>query len=211
MKVTKHEHACVVIDKGGSTLVIDPGSFTTPLGELVAVVAVVITHEHPDHWTPQQLQRILERNPKARVLGPAGVAAAASDFAVEVVHDGDELTVEPFDLKFFGKQHAIIHESIPVIDNVGVLVDDEFYYAGDSYTVPPVAVGTLAAPVGAPWLKIGDAMDYVLAVKPRRAFPSHEATLSQIGKAMANARIETVTQRVGGEFFPLEPGESLDL
>ena len=44
MKVTKHEHACVVIDKGGSTLVIDPGSYTSPLGELVAVVAIVITH-----------------------------------------------------------------------------------------------------------------------------------------------------------------------
>ena len=211
MKVTKHEHACVVIDKGGSTLVIDPGSFTMPLGDLVDVVAIVVTHEHPDHWTPDQLQRILDRNPKARVLGPEGAAKAAADFEVEVVHDGDEVTIEPFDLKFFGAKHAIIHESIPVVDNVGVLVDDEFYYAGDAYTVPPVPVGTLAAPVGAPWLKIGEAMDYVLAVKPKRAFPTHEAPLSQIGRSMANARIETVTQRGGGEFFPLEPGESLEL
>jgi L-ascorbate metabolism protein UlaG (beta-lactamase superfamily) len=211
MKVTKHEHACVVIDKGGSTLVIDPGSFTMPMSDLVGVVAIVVTHEHADHWTPDQLQRILDRNPKARILAPEGVAKAATDFTVEVVHDGDEVTVEPFDLRFFGSLHAVIHESIPVVDNVGVLVDDEFYYAGDSYTVPPVPVGTLAAPVGAPWLKIGEAMDYVLAVKPKRAFPTHEAPLSQIGRAMANARIETVTKAGGGEFFPLEPGESLEL
>lgn len=211
MKVTKHEHACLVVEKGGSILVVDPGSYTTPLGDLNGVVAVVITHEHADHWTPEQLQRILDRNPGARLFGPAGVVKAASGFAVETVKDGGEVTVEPFDLKFFGKQHAVIHESIPVVDNVGVLIDDELYYGGDSYTVPPVPVGTLAAPVGAPWLKIGEAMDYVLAVGPKRSFPTHEAPLSQIGRGMANARIEAVTQRGGGEFFPLEAGESLEL
>lgn len=211
MKVTKHEHACLVVEKGGSILVVDPGSYTMPLGDLIGVIAVVITHEHADHWTPEQLQRILDRNPSARILGPAGIAAAATGFTVEVVKHGDELTIEPFDLKFFGEKHAIIHASIPVVDNVGVLIDDELYYGGDSYTVPPVSVGTLAAPIGAPWLKIGEAMDYVLAVAPTRAFPTHEAPLSQIGKTMAHARIDAMTRRGGGEFFPLEPGESLEL
>jgi L-ascorbate metabolism protein UlaG (beta-lactamase superfamily) len=211
MKVTKHEHACLVIEKGGSALIVDPGAFTMPLGDLLGVVAVVITHEHGDHWTPEQLQRILDRNPGARILGPAGVAAAATGFTVEVVRHGDEIKIEPFDLKFFGEKHAVIHESIPVVDNVAVLIDDELYYAGDSYTVPPVPVGTLAAPVGAPWLKIGEAMDYVLAVAPKRAFTTHEAPLSQIGKTMAGERIAAMTERGGGEFFALEPGESLEL
>jgi L-ascorbate metabolism protein UlaG (beta-lactamase superfamily) len=211
MKVTKHEHACLVIEKGGSALIVDPGAFTMPLGDLLGVVAVVITHEHGDHWTPEQLQRILDRNPGARILGPAGVAAAATGFTVEVVRHGDEIKIEPFDLKFFGEKHAVIHESIPVVDNVAVLIDDELYYAGDAYTVPPVPVGTLAAPVGAPWLKIGEAMDYVLAVAPKRAFPTHEAPLSQIGKTMAGERIAAMTERGGGEFFALEPGESLEL
>ena len=93
---------------------------------------------------------------------------------------------------------------------VGVLVDGSFYYGGDSYTVPGVTVHTLAAPIGAPWLKIGEAMDYVLAIKPRRSFPVHEMVLSQIGKTMTHARIEAMTVRGGGEFFVLEPGESLD-
>ena len=212
MKLTKHEHSCLVLTKGDATLVIDPGSFTTPLTDLDGVVAIVITHEHPDHWTPEQLGRLLDRNPQARIIGPAGVAAAAADFAVETVKAGDTLEVEPFELRFFGEKHAVIHSSIPVIDNVGVLVDGSLYYAGDSYTVPEgVAVETLAAPIGAPWLKIGEAMDYVLAVKPRRAFPVHEAVLSQIGKAMTQSRIEAVTQQGGGEFFVLEPGESFDL
>ena len=70
MKLTKFEHSCLVLDKNGSTLIIDPGSFTMPLTDIMGVVAVVITHEHADHWTPEQLTRILDRNPGARILGP---------------------------------------------------------------------------------------------------------------------------------------------
>lgn len=211
MKVTKHDHACLVIDKADSRLIIDPGSFTLPLSDVFGVVAVVITHEHPDHWTPEHLQRILDQNPDARVFGPAGVATAASDFAIEVVADGDTIEVEPFTLKFFGGKHAEIHSSIPIIDNVGVLVNDALYYGGDSYTIPPVEVETLAAPIGAPWLKISEAMDYVIAVNPKRAFPVHEATLSRIGRDMGQARLTYATELGGGTFSALEPGESLDL
>jgi L-ascorbate metabolism protein UlaG (beta-lactamase superfamily) len=212
MKLTKYEHACLIIEKAGSTLVIDPGSFTMPLTDLDDVVGVVITHEHADHWTPEQLARLLERNPEARILGPAGVATAATDVTVEVVSAGDEIEVGPFGLKFFGEKHALIHESVPVIDNVGVLVEDALYYAGDSYTVPEgIEVDTLAAPAGAPWLKVGEMMDYVLAVKPKRVFPVHEATLSQIGRNMVNGRIEWAAQQGGGEMFVLEAGESSDI
>lgn len=211
MKLTKFEHSCLVVEKAGSRLVIDPGSFTLPLADLDGVVAIVITHEHADHWTPEHLERILDRNPDARILGPAGVASAAKDFTVESVAGGDTVEVEPFSLRFFGEKHAVIHSSIPVVDNVGVMVDEKLYYGGDSYTVPDVPVEVLAAPIGAPWLKIGEAMDYVLEVKPRRSFPIHEAVLSQIGKTMTQARIEAVTQQGGGEFFVLEPGESLEL
>ena len=211
MKITKFEHACMVIQKGTSSLIIDPGAFTTPLTDITGVVAIVITHEHADHWTPEQLKRILERNPDALILGPGGVVAAATDFKVERVTHGEELEVGDFRLSFFGEKHAVIHESIPVVDNVAVLVDESFYYAGDSYTVPSVPVHTLAVPIGAPWLKIGDAMDYVLAVAPRRSFPVHEAVLSQIGKTMAGERIETVTRLGGGEYVTLAAGQSIDV
>lgn len=211
MKLTKFEHATLVLDKGGSALVIDPGAFTTPLTDVTGVVAIVITHEHADHWTTEQVERIRERNPDLRIFGPAGVATAAVDLDVEVVKHGDKITIEPFELEFFGEKHAVIHESIPVVDNVAVLVDGSVYYAGDSYTLPGVPVDALAVPIGAPWLKIGDAMDYTLAIKPRHAFPVHDAPLSQIGKTMTRARIEWATQQGGGEFHVLEPGESLDL
>lgn len=211
MKLTKHEHACLVLELDDKRLVVDPGEYTTPLLGIDDVVAVVITHQHPDHWTPGHLNTIRERNPEVKIFGPAGVAGAASDFPVSVVEEGGEVTVGPFMLRFFGGRHAVIHPSIPVIDNLGVLVNDTVYYAGDSFTVPPVPVDTLAVPAGAPWLKISEVMDYVAEVKPRRAFPTHEMVLSAIGKRLSNARIGAVTEQGGGEYFPLEPGETLEL
>ena len=212
MRVTKFEHATLRIDESGDSLIIDPGSFTLPLQELTSVVAVVITHEHPDHWTPERLDEILLHAPGIPVFAPAGVAAAATDHEITVVSPGDTVTAGPFTLRFFGGEHAVIHASLPTIQNVGVLVNDELYYPGDSYAVPEgVAVNTLAAPLGAPWLKIGEAMDYVLAVEPRRAFGVHDMTLSVIGKNMHRQRLQWATEQNGGEFFVLEPGESLDV
>ncbi|MBX3068111.1 MAG: MBL fold metallo-hydrolase [Cryobacterium sp.] len=212
MKITKQEHSCLVIEKNEKVLVIDPGSFTTPLDGIRDVVAVVITHEHADHWTTEQLQRIQEFNPDAKIFGPSGVAKAAQDFDIEVAEAGTTVIVDPFELRFFGGKHAVIHHSIPVVDNLGVLVDGELYYAGDSFTIPEgIEVGTLAAPAGAPWLKIGEVIDYVTAIAPKRSFPIHEMTLSVAGKQMSNARIKASTEAGGGTFYPLEPGESIDL
>lgn len=212
MKLTKLEHSCLLLEQSGDTLVIDPGSFTRPVTDPRGVVAIVITHEHPDHWNPEQLQRLLDANPGARIFGPAGVVAAAADFDVTAVAAGDAHEVGPFTLRFFGVKHAEIHRSIPLVDNVGVLVNDELYYAGDSFVVPEgVTVGTLAAPAGAPWLKISEVMDYVDAIAPRRAFPVHEMTLSAPGKSMSNDRLKTATGWHDGEYLPLEPGDSIDL
>ncbi|GLJ79063.1 MBL fold metallo-hydrolase [Microbacterium imperiale] len=212
MHVTKHEHACVRLERDGKTLLIDPGMFTEPLADLHGLAAVVITHEHPDHWTSQHLARILEEFPSVPIYGPEGVVRAAAGFDIREVSPGDELEAGPFRLKFFGGRHAVIHESIPVIDNVGVLVDDEFYYPGDSYAVPKGAdVTLLAAPVGAPWLKIGDAMNFVLAVKPRRVFATHDMTLSPAGLAMGRERLTWAAAQNGGEFVALDPGDATDL
>ncbi|NII71270.1 MBL fold metallo-hydrolase [Microbacterium ulmi] len=211
MRVTKFEHAALSVEKEGKTLVIDPGSFTLPLESVQNVVAVVLTHEHPDHWTADHLDRLLSSFPGIPIYGPEGLARAAAGYDIVVVHAGDTVTVEPFTLRFFGGTHNVIHETIPVVDNVGVLVDGEFYYPGDSYAVPKGAdVTLLAAPLGAPWLKIGEAMDFVLAVAPRRAFGTHDMTLSVIGRGMHRARLTWAVEQGGGEFLVLEPGDSAE-
>ncbi|MEV7693526.1 MBL fold metallo-hydrolase [Microbacterium sp. NPDC089189] len=212
MRVTKHEHAALTLEKHGEKLLIDPGIFTSPLPDAENVAALVITHEHPDHWTGDHIDRILATNPGLPIYAPAGVVAAAPGYTITEVSPGDRVDVGPFHLEFFGGEHALIHKSIPVIDNVGVLVDDAFYYPGDSFSLPKGAhVALLAAPVGAPWLKIGDAIDFVLAVAPRQVFATHDMTLSVAGRDMGRERLRWAAEQHDGELVILEPGDSAEI
>ncbi len=62
MELIKHGHACVVLCEGDRRLVIDPGVFTEA-DALQGASAVLVTHEHPDHFAPEHLQAALEADP----------------------------------------------------------------------------------------------------------------------------------------------------
>lgn len=212
MRITKLEHAALILEEAGRRLVVDPGGLTNPILGLTDVDAVVITHEHPDHWTADQLGRILETNPGVPIYGPSGVVRAASGLDVTTVVPGQTVEVAGWTLRFFGGNHAVIHPSIPIIENVGVLVNGRLYYPGDSFYVPlDVEVDVLAAPAGAPWMKIAEGMDFVSQVGAKHVFPSHDGVLSAAGLGLVHARYTDVAKAAGGEYHPLQPGEVLDL
>ena len=113
---------------------------------------------------------------------------------------GDKVDIGPFRLRFFGGKHALIHVSLPLIDNLGVLINDTVYYPGDSFTLPNTPVDVLALPVGAPWLKLSETMDFLAAIKPLLAFPTHDAVLSDIGKALPDNLLPAIAEKVGAEY-----------
>ena len=55
MRITKFGHACVRVEHDGATVVIDPGVFTD-VEAVDGAGAVLITHEHPDHYLPDHLR-----------------------------------------------------------------------------------------------------------------------------------------------------------
>jgi len=211
MRITKLEHATFVVEELGSKLIVDPGGFTSPLADLTHVAAVMLTHEHSDHWSDDHLNHISAANPGVPVYGPAGVAAAAAEHLIITVSPGDEATAGPFHLRFFGGTHALIHRTIPLIDNVGVLINDRVFYGGDSLEVPDVPVEVLAAPLGAPWMKISEGMDFAEGVCPRQAFGVHEGILSPLGVNMSHTRLAWAVEQGGGTYHPLATGDSLEL
>lgn len=210
MKITKHGHACLEIELGSETLIIDPGSYTEDLDTVKNVVAVVITHKHDDHCDEAKIAKIQAENPDVQIFGTSEVAARLQGMNVSTVYHGDYYEVGGFKLEFFGDMHQIIHESIPLIQNTAVLVNGDLYYAGDSYTTPDQKIKVLACPTSAPWLKIGDVMDYIKEIKPAICFPTHNALLSQLGHDLNNSRVKLVTEENGGEFVYLEVGQSLE-
>ena len=208
MQITKLEHACLVLEQGNKRVIVDPGSYTRSVAEYENVEAVVITHMHDDHCSEAQLDAILAKNPNAAIYGTDEVCKRLENYQTIAVHHGDFYTHPEFTLEFFGDMHAEIHRSIPLIQNCGVMVNDLLYYPGDSYTQPDRKVEFLACPTSAPWLKIGDVMDFIDAVKPSRCMPTHNVHLSAIGHELNNGRVKMVTEAGGGTFEYLLPGQT---
>lgn len=204
MKLTKYEHACFTIENDGAVIVVDPGGFS---GDFIApanVVAVIVTHQHGDHFDSDILAAIHAKNPEALLLADQSLIDSVPEFRSQAVTAGEKTTVAGFTLAFFGGQHAEIHRSMPTIPNVGVLINDLLYYPGDSLAIPDVPVDTLAVPTAAPWLKIGEAMDFLLAVMPRFAFPTHDAILSEIGKELSDAMLGRAAKSANIEYRRLD-------
>jgi L-ascorbate metabolism protein UlaG (beta-lactamase superfamily) len=189
MKLTKHEHACVVFEKDGDSIVIDPGVFSGKPEDIISgAAAILITHEHADHVNEEAVNAALADRPELRVYAPASLAGAFSAHADQFtpVTAGDALRIGGFDISVHGDTHAVIHPDIPTIPNVGFFVDESVYHPGDAYFVPDVSVRTLLLPTSGPWMKLGEAADYVRAIRPDQIVQIHEMLLSDIGLGLAS-------------------------
>ncbi len=213
MKLTKHEHACVVVEKDGTSIVIDPGSFSPGAAEIIAGADVIlITHEHADHVHEEAINAALADRPDLKLYAPESARRLfdTRPDQFSAVAAGDELKLGPFDITVHGREHALIHETIPVIANVGYLLDGTVYHPGDAYHVPDAAVTTLLLATSGPWMKFGEAIDYVRAVAPQQVVQIHEALLSDIGLHLAGALLG----EDGPAATPLtqvQPGQSLTI
>ena len=78
MRMTKFTHACVRLDDGDRSLVLDPGEFSECAEALDGASAVLITHEHFDHLNVEALLSAARGNPDLRVWAPSSVVDASS-------------------------------------------------------------------------------------------------------------------------------------
>ncbi|MDN5852707.1 MAG: MBL fold metallo-hydrolase [Actinomycetia bacterium] len=213
MDLTKFSHSCVRLTKSGHRLVMDPGVFSESAEALDRADAVLITHEHADHFDVDALTKAVEANAGLRIWAPESVASALTDLGdvVTTVTSGEEFEAAGFDVRTFGGQHALIHNSVPVVANVCYLVDGSIYHPGDSFTVPTVPVDTGLAPIHAPWSNIGEVLDFVISLRPKRCFQIHDALLNDNGLAVVYPHLRRVADQYGIDFRVLDPHESIDL
>ncbi|MDN5835454.1 MAG: MBL fold metallo-hydrolase [bacterium] len=211
MQLTKYEHACFTVQSDERRLVLDPGNLTTDLDIQDKTDVVVITHEHPDHFLLDNISQIVKLNPATTVVGPQAVVDGLSelDCQTQVAAAGDNLTIGNFSLEFFGGTHAEIHSDIPLISNLAVLINQTLYYPGDSLTRPDKSVTALALPAAAPWLKIGESIDLLRDIKPKIAFPTHDAIYSESGKNIADNMLSGAAESIDCQYTRLESGESI--
>jgi len=212
MQCFRLAHAGLVLEDQGNSLLIDIGDFTSP-DELAAamlaakpIAALVITHEHSDHWTPGHVAQIRAAAPQVPIFTTASTAAALAALGITdatVVSEGEQHTAGPFTLDFYGRRHEVLHSSIQVIDNIGVKVNDTLAWGGDSLTRAPFTADVLGVPIGSPWSNIAQVMDFVLTSAPKRAFLTHDGMLSARGLGLFTSRVQWCLDQYGGELLTL--------
>jgi L-ascorbate metabolism protein UlaG (beta-lactamase superfamily) len=207
--VHKLGHACLLVETGDARILVDPGCFSSGFENLEDLTAVLVTHAHPDHLDMERIGDLLARNPQANVFCDHDSASQLKERKIssEVVKEGDVLRV-PVEVEVVGSAHAVIHRDLPRIANYGYLIDGRFFHPGDALTVPDRQVEVLGVPIGAPWLKCAEVIDYLRLVKPKKAVPIHDAVLAV--PQMVHGLVAELGPE-GLDYQVVDDGSSLDL
>lgn len=206
MKLTKFGHACVRLEKNGGVIVVDPGAMTPEVQALSGADAVLVTHEHLDHFDADRLGAT--DLPVYTCPGVARHLTALGD-RVMVVNDGDRFSVAGFEVSVVGRKHHFSHPDVPPVDNVGFLVDGEVFHPGDALTV--VDVPTLLLPGQAPWLTVPAMIGYLREIAPQRAYAIHDGLLNEWGLQVLDDVLAMEAERAGTEIRRPKAGESVKL
>jgi L-ascorbate metabolism protein UlaG (beta-lactamase superfamily) len=211
MRITKFGHACVRIEHGG-VVVVDPGMFTDH--EAVAGAgAVLVTHEHPDHWTPELL-----RATDAPVFTIEAVARQIRERAPDVaerttvVQPGESFEAAGLPVTALNQKHAVIHPELPHFDNSGYLVEaggQRLFHPGDALDGPGREVDVLFLPVSAPWARSADLIEFARRVKAPRNVAIHDRVYSEAGSAIFDSQVAGFLPREGLDYVRLADGQDL--
>lgn len=220
MKLTKYTHSCVRLENDSQVLVIDPGTFSESARALDGAHHVLITHEHADHVDHDAVLGAMNSDDELQVFAPGSVAeqlrgaAESSRVSSRIIDVLPEtaLDLPGFNVRTFGGQHALIHPLIPIVANIGYLINDDVYHPGDSFTVPHgLQAKTLLVPLHAPWSKAAEVIDFVIAAGAQKAYPIHEALLNETGLKMVEGHVQRIGSYYGTEYQHLDAGESVEL
>jgi L-ascorbate metabolism protein UlaG (beta-lactamase superfamily) len=187
MIVTRLGHACLLVESPSARILIDPGTFSDTWHGLTDLDAILLTHQHPDHFDANNVEAVIAANPGARLIVEPAVAKILSEQSPHAALVGEIVDLGSATVEVVGGEHAVVHDRIPAVGNVGYIIRESdgptLFHPGDSFDVTPSGIDLLALPFVAPWAKTAMTIDFANTVKPERAIPIHDVFLNEIGRS----------------------------
>ncbi|MEI2777791.1 MAG: MBL fold metallo-hydrolase [Tetrasphaera sp.] len=189
MRITHLGHACVLIEMADTRILTDPGVFTPDLSAATDLDAVIITHQHPDHYDKDRLPQLMAANPDARLIADPETLPKIADLGLGASgHDESTRQIGGVTLTPVGSKHALINEAIPIIANVGVRLEAAgepvLYHPGDTLAEEPGDVDVLLFPLNAPWQLSREMTAFLRRIAAGHAIPIHDGLLSANGRGI---------------------------
>lgn len=157
--------------------------------DLSPVDAVVITHDHGDHYWPDDLKQIINKDVPVITNEELVDKIRDDGFNAQALRVGEKIEIVGFTIKSLLNSHATLPFPTPV--NMSVLIDDRVVHPGDSIDFEidkPVEV--LALPYAGPFMTIGKAVDCVKRIKPWFVIPVHDAHYKDFFREGQEKRLE---------------------
>ncbi len=209
MKIKKLGHCCLIIETKGVRIMTDPGNYSTLQNQEKNIDIVLITHEHPDHLHIDSLKQVVLNNPGVKIITNTSVdkLLEAESIGFVVVDDTKNITEGSILIEGYGSKHEEIYEVFGQVENTGYFIDNRLFYPGDAFYNPNRPIEILALPVVGPWMKLKQAIEYALLLKPKVAFPVHDGMLVPTRMGPVHTIPQKILEPAGIEFVALTEGD----
>lgn len=181
MKITKHAQSCLLVESANTKILIDPGVFVTEkekydINNFTEIDAIIITHQHSDHFSPENLELIIANNPNVPIFTTRSVRSLFEKPNVKVICDQGVVQVKNITITGVTSKHGPVPNGTPTPEVIGVLINDgstTFYDPSDSIELFATA-DVVAEPIcGVVVMDIQKAKEEALRTQPKIVFPIH--------------------------------------
>ncbi len=208
MKISKHNHSCLLVHEENITILIDPGNYTYDSKALDINVIdhldyVLITHEHPDHMSIPLIKNVMDKFPEAKIISNSSVVKILESANIQASTEQNE----------FIKMEEVPHEKVFGVNlpqNVKFDIFNKLTHPGDSLHFS-LSTPILALPVQAPWCSLTQAVEKALELKPKVIIPIHDWHWSYTARGAFYIRLEDYFKQFNIEFKSVQTGEIIEI
>lgn len=174
MKITKYPQSCLLLEKDGSRILIDPGSFAASkysAQDFLPLDGVLVTHEHGDHADSTLLEAFAAAS--VRIVANESVAQKLADIQIELIEDHGDIQVGYFSIRAHELPHCLMVDGSEGPQNTGFIIDEQFFHPGDGISTEGVNVKVAAIPIAGPDVSPHDAYAFIESLGVKTVIPVH--------------------------------------